>query len=106
MPATSGSTRLLVANPSDLEAVVEVRVAGRSGAFAPEGLEPITVAPGTIEQLDLSDVLPKKEAVALRLRSRVPVVASVRVTDGGDQVAVAVASRARTVPPTRAPSAA
>ena len=28
--------------------------------------------PGTIEQLDLSDVLPKKEAVALRLRSRVP----------------------------------
>ncbi len=100
VPAASGSTRLLVANPSDLEAVVEVRVAGRSGAFAPEGLEPITVAPGTVEQLDLSDVLPTKEAVALRLRSRVPVVASVRVTDGGDH------SYATPVAPLTGPAAA
>ena len=100
LPATSGSTRLLVANPSDLEAVVEVRVAGRSGTFTPDGLEPITVAPGTIEQLDLTDVLPTKEAVALRLRSRVPVVASVRVTDAGDH------SYATPVAPLTGPAAA
>jgi Family of unknown function (DUF5719) len=100
LPATYGSARLLVANPSDLEAVVDVRVAGRSGIFTPEGLDPITVAPGTIEQLDLSDVLPKKEPVALRLRSRVPVVASVRVTDGGDH------SYATPVAPLTGPAAA
>lgn len=84
LPATSGSSTLLVANPSDLEAVVDVRVAGRSGSFAPSGLEPITVAPGAVERVDLGSVLPKNEPVALRLRSRVPVVASVRVTDGDD----------------------
>jgi hypothetical protein len=85
LPATADSSTLLVANPSDLEAVVDVQVAGRSGSFAPTGLDPITVAPGSVEQVDLGRLLPKKEAVALRLRSRVPVVASVRSTDGADQ---------------------
>ena len=84
LPETSSSTTLLVANPSDLEATVDVRVAGRSGTFAPTGLDPITVAPGAIETVDLRGVLPKREPVALRLRSRVPVVASVRVTVGDD----------------------
>ncbi len=41
----------------------------------PTGLDPITVAPGAIETVDLRGVLPKGEPVALRLRSRVPVVA-------------------------------
>ncbi len=84
LPATSSSSTLLVANPSDLEATVDVRVAGKSGTFAPTGLDTITVAPGAIESVDLARVLPKKEPVAIRLRSRVPVVASVRVTDGTD----------------------
>ncbi|MEO5711827.1 MAG: DUF5719 family protein [Nocardioidaceae bacterium] len=84
LPATSSSSTLLVANPSDLEATVDVRVAGKRGTFAPTGLSTITVAPGAIETVDLARVLPKKEPVALRLRSRVPVVASVRVTAGSD----------------------
>ena len=84
LPATSTSRTLLLANPSDLEATVDVRVAGKSGTFAPTGLDTITVAPGAIETVDLGKLLPKKEPVALRLRSRVPVVASVRVTDGDD----------------------
>ncbi len=84
LPATSDSSTLLVANPSELEAVVEVQVAGKSGSFAPSGLDAITVAPGAVEQVDLGRLLPKNEGVALRLRSRVPVVASVRSTDGGD----------------------
>lgn len=85
LPATASSSTLLVANPSELEATVDVRVAGKAGTFAPTGLDPITVAPGAIESVDLGRVLPKQEVVALRLRSRVPVVASVRVTDGSDQ---------------------
>ena len=84
MPVTPHSRTLLVANPSDREAVVEVRVAGRSGSFAPTGLDAITVGPEAIEPVDLAGVLPK-EAVALRLLSRVPVVASVRSVDAGDE---------------------
>ena len=84
LPATSTSSTLLVANPSDLEATVDVRVAGKSGTFAPTGLDAITVAPGAIDTVDLGKLLPRKEPVALRLRSRVPVVASVRVTQGDD----------------------
>jgi hypothetical protein len=64
--------------------VVEVRVAGRSGTFAPTGLEPVTVAPGAVETVDLGDALPRREAVGLRLRSRVPVVASARTLVSGD----------------------
>jgi hypothetical protein len=84
LPAGSDSTTLLVANPSDLEAVVDVRLAGRTGSFAPTGLDAVTVAPGAVETVDLSKVLPKKEPLALRLRSRVPVVASVRSVTGDD----------------------
>jgi hypothetical protein len=84
LPAGSSSSTLFVANPSDLEATVDVRIAGKSGTFAPTGLDTISVAPGAIQEVDLGRVLPKKEAVALRLRSRVPVVAAVRVTDGDD----------------------
>ena len=48
------AARLLVANPSDLEAVVDVRVAGRSGTFTPDGPGRRSPSPpGTIEQLDL-----------------------------------------------------
>lgn len=84
LPATTDDSTLLVANPSDLEAVVDVRLAGKAGSFAPTGLDAVTVAPGTVESVDLSKVLPKKEPLALRLRSRVPVVASVRSVTGDD----------------------
>jgi hypothetical protein len=84
LPAGAGSPTLLVANPSDLEAVVEVRVAGRSGTFTPSGLEPVTVPPGGLEKVDLARLLPVGEPVSLVLRSRVPVVASVRYGGAAD----------------------
>ena len=84
LPATTARTTLLVANPSDSEAVVDVRLAGKAGTFAPAGLDAVTVAPGAVESVDLSKVLPKKEPLAVRLRSQVPVVASVRSLAGDD----------------------
>ncbi len=78
LPAGDRAHLLVVANPSDLEAVVEVEVAGSTGTFAPTGLDPVSVAPGAVDEVDLSDVVPQDEPVAVRLTSRVPVVASVR----------------------------
>ena len=84
-PAKADERTLLVANPSELEAIVELKVAGASGAFTPAGMDSLTLAPGSVQIVDLGKVLPAKEAVALRLVSRVPVLASLRSTDGGDQ---------------------
>src|SRR5665811_234383 len=83
IPAEAGEQTLLIANPSDLEALVDVEVAGKSGSFAPEGLTQVRVPPGAVEATDITNVL-GKEPVALRLRSGVPVVASVRSLTHGD----------------------
>lgn len=87
---------LLVGNPSDLEALVELEVSGESGSFTPAGTEDLSVPPGSVAavELDLGG-----EAVALRLRSRVPVVAAVRSTQGDDT------SYAGAVTPLRGPAA-
>ena len=82
VPGTAGGRTLLVANPSTLEAAVDVGVSGPSGTFAPAGLGPVTVAPGTIESVDVSRAVPAGEASGIRLRSRVPVVAALRSTAG------------------------
>jgi hypothetical protein len=84
LPAGASGRTLLVANPSDLEATVDVRVTGRSGSFAPTGLGTVTVAPGALERVDLDGVLPAREPVGLRLRSGSPVVATVRSVVGDD----------------------
>jgi hypothetical protein len=84
LPTRPRPTTLLVANPSDLEAVVELRVAGESGTFAPTGLEPVTVAPGAVTSVDIGAALPRREGVSLRLRSQVPVTASARIVVPGD----------------------
>jgi len=92
IPPQARARTLLVANPSELEAVVEVQVAGSSGTFAPTGLQPVTVAPGAVEAVDLADVLPRREAVTLRLRSRVPVLATLRASRQGDTAYAAAVS--------------
>lgn len=73
---------LLVGNPSDLEALVEVQVSGETGTFTPAGMEDLSVPPGSVTAVDLEDL--GGEAVAVRLRSRVPVVATVRSSRGED----------------------
>lgn len=73
---------LLVGNPSDLEALVEVQVSGETGTFTPAGMEDLSVPPGSVAAVDLAEL--GGEAVSVRLRSRAPVVAAVRSTRGAD----------------------
>ncbi len=82
--AAATTKTLVVGNPSDSEALVEIEVAGSSGSFVPTDLDDLSVAPGTVTTVDLVDVLPKREAVAIRLRAQVPVVGSLRTATRGD----------------------
>jgi hypothetical protein len=84
VPASSAGRTLVVGNPSDSEALVEVEVAGRDGSFVPTELEGVSVSPGTVETVDLADVLPRREAVAVRVRAQVPVTAALRATSRSD----------------------
>jgi hypothetical protein len=84
VPVGATSSTLVVGNPGDSEALVSVEVAGRSGSFTPTDLEDLSVAPGAVETLDLTEVLPDKEAVALRVRSQEPVLASLRAATRND----------------------
>jgi Family of unknown function (DUF5719) len=79
LPQKATSRTLLIGNPSDLEAIVEVQVSGRSGTFTPVGLGEIRVGPGAVESTDLTKAV-GDEPVAVLLRSGLPVTATVRST--------------------------
>jgi hypothetical protein len=83
LPRDADERTLVVANPTDREALVEVQVSGASGAFTPTGLEEVRVPAESVTTQDLGDAV-GKESAALVLRSPVPVTASVRSTKGGD----------------------
>lgn len=78
--ARAEARTLLVGNPSQRQALVQVRLAGETGTFSPTGLDTLSVAPGAVGSLDLTAVVPPGEPVAVRVRSEVPVVAGVRST--------------------------
>ena len=84
VPGSASTKTLVVGNPSDSEALVEVEVAGSDGSFVPTELQEVSVSPGTVETVDLSDVLPRREAVAVRVRAQVPVTASLRAASRPD----------------------
>ena len=92
VPAAANGRTLVVGNPSDSEALVEVEVAGSGGSFVPTELEEVSVTPGTVETVDLADVLPEREAVAVRVRAQVPVTASLRATSRSDVTYAGTAS--------------
>lgn len=75
-PSRATSRTLLVANPSSLESVVTVELAGPDGRFVPADLEDVSVAPGTVQEVDLPDV--PSGAFAVRVRAERPVVAALR----------------------------
>ncbi len=82
-PAKADSRTLLVANPSRFEALVAVEISAKSGAFAPTGSSELRVPPDSVVAVDLGDSIPA-EPSAVRLRSSVPITASLRSTVGGD----------------------
>lgn len=84
LPARATGRTLLVGNPSDLEALVDLEVSGSRGSFVPSGFETLSVPPGAVRAVDVTDLLPGKEAMAVRLQAQVPVVASVRSVSGSD----------------------
>lgn len=93
------SRTLLVANPGDRTATVNLLVSGKDGIFTPRGLDKAEVRPGAIAAVDLPESL-GKESLSMKVRSDEPVTAAVRsVSPGsGSDVAYAAAGEALTAP--------
>ncbi|HEY6935364.1 MAG TPA: DUF5719 family protein [Marmoricola sp.] len=85
---------LVVANPAEREAVVKLRVVSTSGTFQPTRHASFTVPAGTVDDVDLSDVLDAK-AAAVRLSASVPVTATVRSVSGAAEAYATAAQRLR-----------
>ncbi|HLR85641.1 MAG TPA: DUF5719 family protein [Nocardioidaceae bacterium] len=92
VPGGSDKRKLLVLNPGDNAANVSLTVVGKDGTSKPSGLESISVGAGSIKVVDLPDEL-ADSALSLRLQSKVPVTAAVRVISDGD-IAYAAANEA------------
>ncbi len=90
VPAAADRRTLLVTNTSDRQALVTTQVVTADGAFVPQGAEEISVDPGAVEAVPLGRGFDRRLA-ALRLRSDVPVTATVR-SQVGDDVAYAGAA--------------
>lgn len=99
LPRAADRRTLVLSNPADREALVEVRVSGESGSFVPTGLEQVRVPAQSVVTEDLGDAV-GRDASAVVLRSPVPVTATVRSTRDGD------ASYAAAVPVLDGPAAA
>ena len=83
LPRGADGRTLVVSNPSDRDALVDVKVSGESGAFAPTGVEQLQVPAGSVATADLGDAV-GKDASAIHLRSDIPVTATVRSSSGSD----------------------
>lgn len=83
LPTKADSHTLIVANPSELEALVDIKVSGEAGSFTPSQNAQIRVGPGAVVSTDISKAL-GADAAAVTLRSPVPVTASVRSLTDGD----------------------
>jgi hypothetical protein len=92
LPARADRRTLVVGNPGDREALVDLEVIGSRGSFVPSGFETLSVAPGSVRTLDLTDMLVTKEAMALQVTAQVPVVATVRSVRTGDHADAATVS--------------
>jgi len=83
VPAGADRAELLVTNPGDAQALVDLQVVTDDGAFVPLGDEQVSVKPDSVARVDLTKAL-KGRAAAVHLRSEVPVTGTVRSTDAGD----------------------
>ena len=85
--AGPGERTLVVANPTDNQARVQVKVIGSTSTYAPQGFSELSVPPQSVVARSLSGVLgtaATKDAVGLLVTSSQPVTASVRSLVGAE----------------------
>lgn len=82
---------LLLGNPGEEEALVELELVGEKGPFSPKGLEKFSVPPHSVIRRDIRKAF-DGQAVAVRLTSTVPIIGTVRSLRGGDQSIATAAS--------------
>lgn len=82
VPAGAGRVEVLVTNPGEDQALVDVEVLTADGAFVPLGTEEVSVDPDTVLRVDLTEEL-QGRAAAIHLEAEVPVTGAVRSTGGG-----------------------
>jgi len=91
----AGDRTLVLGNPGDDEVRVTVKVVTPRAVFAPAGLEPVTVAPGSSKPVTLTELLAEatdQGAIGLLLESTGPVTANLRQLAGNDLSEVAPAA--------------
>jgi hypothetical protein len=106
----SGDRVLVLGNPGDDEVRVTVRIVTPDAVFAPAGVEPVTVPPGTTKPVAVDTLLDEaagQGAMGLLLESTGPVAANLRQLVGDDLSQVAPATplgsaTAAVVPPGKA----
>ncbi len=84
---TPASRTLTLANPTDSEVRVALRLVTEESEFAPSGVEEVTLQPEAVTEVDLSGVLRGRTAEgvqALRLEATGPVTASLRTRTATD----------------------
>lgn len=79
-----GSSSLVVANPGEREAVVHLRLVGKNGTYQPTSHASVTISPGEVSDVDVSDVV-RPGTAAILLEANVPVVATLRSVHGNDE---------------------
>jgi hypothetical protein len=87
IPPGAGRDDLVVANPGEDEARVDLRLVTADSAFTPEGLEELRVPPGGVRTVTLTAVMRREVAdgaLGVEVVSTAPVTASLRSVVDGD----------------------
>lgn len=84
LPARPARATLQVANPGEVEALVELKVIGSQGTFSPQKDATLRVPPGAVVEQPVTELFDGKP-LALSIVSEQPVVATVRSELGGDE---------------------
>jgi hypothetical protein len=94
--ADAGSQELILGNPGDRTAGVDIQVIGPNGTFPIKNFERASVSQGGVEVVPIPDSV-SGETAAIRLEADQPIVASVRSTSDASPADVAYGTTAPTV---------
>lgn len=87
--ATSADRTLTLANPGDNEVRAALKLVSEQSEFTPSGVEEVTLAPASVSEVDLGDILRGRTAQgvqALRIDATGPLTAGLRTRTPGDLV--------------------